>query len=81
MEIEMGFFNELENNMDVLLCIIDYALGRHNPAGKDIVYRADPTQPLTLRPHMFVGSAGMSLCFVQHLKRGHCWPLIRRISL
>lgn len=41
METEMGFFNELENNMDVLLCIIYYALGRHNPAGN----RAEPPNP------------------------------------
>ena len=32
--------------MDLLLCKLDYALGRHNPAGKDIVYRAgSPPQP------------------------------------
>lgn len=38
-------------------------------------------QPPILRPHMPVESAGMALCFVRHLKRDYCWPLIKRMSL
>lgn len=52
----------------------------HNFGDKDIVYRAPPP-PHPLRPHMPVGSAGMSLCSVRQLERGYCWLLTKRISL
>lgn len=44
--------------MDVLLSKTAIAFDRNKPSGKDIVYRASPP---TLRPHMPVESAGMSL--------------------